>query len=218
MNDKVIVITGASGGIGAALAEIVGARGAKVALLARRERELNDVASRSGAEALPIVADVTRRADVERARDAVMARFGRIDVWVNNAGRGMSRMASEITDEDLDDMMLVNVKSALYGMQAVLPHFRERKRGHIVNVSSMLGRAPLAPIRAAYSAAKHALDGLSANLRVELHAEHPDIQVRSCIPAWCRRTSAPTRSTARPTPGRATAARARSRSRRSSPT
>jgi NADP-dependent 3-hydroxy acid dehydrogenase YdfG len=177
MKDRVIVITGASGGIGAALAELVGGQGARVALVARRERELGEVAARSGAGALPIVADVTRRADVERAVQATLDRFGRIDVWVNNAGRGITRMVSQLTDEDFDEMMTVNVKSVLYGMQAVLPHFRQRGGGHIINVSSMLGRVPLAPFRSAYAAAKHAMNSLSANLRMELHATDPGIIV-----------------------------------------
>src|SRR5205814_6549077 len=109
-------------------------------------------------------------------------RFGHIDVWVNNAGRGISRLVSELTDDDIDQMFLFNVKSALYGMQAVLPHFRQRGRGHIINISSMLGRIPFAPVRSAYSAAKHALNSLTANLRMELRAEFPDITVSSVHP------------------------------------
>jgi NADP-dependent 3-hydroxy acid dehydrogenase YdfG len=182
MEDRVIVITGASGGIGAALAELAGGRGAKVALVARREKELSDVAARSGAHALAVVADVTRRADVERARDAALARFGHVDVWVNNAGRGITRLASELTDEDLDEMILVNVKSALYGMQAMLPHFRERGRGHIINVSSMLGRMPLATFRSAYGASKHMLCSLTASLRMELRQTCPGIVVSAVHP------------------------------------
>jgi len=182
MSDRVIVITGASAGIGAALAEVVAQRGDKVVLLARREKELNDVAARCGSNALVVVTDVTKRAEVERARDAAIARFGHIDVWVNNAGRGISRNVSELTDADLDEMILVNVKSALYGMQAVLPHFKERGKGHIINVSSLLGRVPLAPIRSAYSASKHALNALTANLRMELRATYPGIHVSSVHP------------------------------------
>ncbi len=180
MKDRVIVITGASAGIGASLAELVGARGARPVLVARRERELNHVASRSGPDALAVVADVSRRDDVTRAFDAAVARFGHVDVWVNNAGRGISRMVSELTDEDLDEMFQVNVKSVLYGMQAVLPHFRARNQGHIINISSMLGRVPFAPIRSAYSASKHAMNALTANLRMELRAEGSAIQV-SCV-------------------------------------
>jgi NADP-dependent 3-hydroxy acid dehydrogenase YdfG len=181
MQDLVIVITGASAGIGAALAELVGTRGAKPVLLARRTAELQEVAARSGPHAVPITTDVTDRAQVQRALEEALARLGHVDVWVNNAGRGISRPVSELTDGDIDEMMLVNVKSALYGMQAVLPHFRERSRGHIINVSSMLGRIPFAPQRSAYSASKHALNSLTANLRMELHAT-PDIHVSSVHP------------------------------------
>jgi NAD(P)-dependent dehydrogenase (short-subunit alcohol dehydrogenase family) len=182
MQERVVVITGASAGIGAALAELVGARGGRPVLVARRGRELAEVAARSGANAVTVVADVTRRADVTRARDAALDRFGTIDVWVNNAGRGITRNVSELTDEDLDEMMLVNVKSALYGMQAVLPHFRSKGRGHILNVSTMLARLPLAPFRSAYSASKHALAALTASLRMELRASFPEIHVSSVHP------------------------------------
>jgi short-subunit dehydrogenase len=181
MKDRVVVITGASAGIGAALAELVGKQGGKPVLVARRQKELAEVAARAG-DALAVVADLTIRDDVVRARDAAIARFGRIDVWINNAGRGISRLVSELTDADLDDMMLVNVKSALYGMQAVLPHFRERGTGHIINVSSLLGRVPLAPIRSAYSASKHALNALTASLRMELRKTYPQIHVSSVHP------------------------------------
>jgi NADP-dependent 3-hydroxy acid dehydrogenase YdfG len=188
MQDQVIAITGASAGIGAALARQVAAQGASVVLLARRERALADVVATMNAAAgretatLVKVTDVTRRDEVEAAVAAALARFGKIDVWVNNAGRGISRPVSALTDEDIDDMMLVNVKSALYGMQAVLPHFKTRGRGHIINVSSMLSRVPFAPHRSAYSAAKHALNALTANLRMELAAEYPEIHVSMVHP------------------------------------
>lgn len=177
MKDRVVVITGASAGIGAVLAERLGQRGDRVVLIARREPELVEAARRAGAQALPVVADVTRRDEVQRALDAALARFGSVDVWINNAGRGITRVVSELTDADFDEMMLVNVKSALYGMQAVLPHFRARGRGHIINISSMLGRVPFAPFRSAYSASKHALNALSANLRMELRPTDPEIRV-----------------------------------------
>jgi NAD(P)-dependent dehydrogenase (short-subunit alcohol dehydrogenase family) len=182
MDKKVVVITGASAGIGAALAEQVGRKGWQPVLAARRERELREVAARSGPEALPVVADVSRREDVQRVLDAALARFGQVDVWVNNAGRGISKLVSELTDEDFDEMMRVNVKSALYGMQAVLPHFQSRGRGHIINVSSMLGRVPYVPVRSAYNAAKHALNALTANLRQELRERYPDIHVTAFLP------------------------------------
>src|SRR5688500_9276924 len=131
MKDQVIVITGASAGIGAAAAEVVAGRGARVVLAARRQGDLAALAAKLGApsRAIAVATDVTRRADNEALRDAALAAFGQIDVWVANAGRGISRLVSELTDEDIDDMVQVNLKSVLYGIQAVLPHMKERKRG-----------------------------------------------------------------------------------------
>jgi len=176
MRDKVVVITGASGGIGAALAHALAERGASLVLVARRENALRAVAGRSGERALARVADVTRRDEVRGVVDASIARFGHIDVWVNNVGQGISRPPSQLTDQDIDEIMQVNVKSALYGMQEVLPHFKERGAGHVINVSSMLGRTPYAVIRSAYCGAKHFLNALTATFRTEVQETHPGIQ------------------------------------------
>jgi NAD(P)-dependent dehydrogenase (short-subunit alcohol dehydrogenase family) len=179
---RVVVITGASAGIGAALAKRLGARGDTLVLAARRPAELERVARESGPRALAVPTDVTRRAEVERLRDRALEGCGRIDVWINNAGLGMSRSVQELTAEDVDAMIDANVKSALYGMQAALPHFKTRGTGHLVNVSSLLGRVPLAPPRAAYAAAKAALGMLTSCLRAELRATHPGVQVSLVMP------------------------------------
>ena len=176
------MITGASAGIGAALAERLCRDGMRVAIVARREEELRQVSARCDGRALPIIADVTNRDTVADVVDQVIEHFGHIDVWVNNVGRGISRIATEITDDDIDEMMRINVKSALYGMQEVLPHFRERGEGHIINVSSMLGRMPTVPMRSAYSASKHFLNALTANFRDTVRATHPGIQVSLVSP------------------------------------
>src|SRR5512143_821546 len=133
---KVIVITGASSGIGAALAELLARRGDRVGLVARRQHALDAVAARCEGRADVHVADVTERTQVRRVVADTISTFGRIDVWVNNAGQGISRNPSQLTDEDIDMVMHANVHSALYGMQEVLPHFKERGEGHIINVSS----------------------------------------------------------------------------------
>ncbi len=177
MKNQVIVITGASSGIGATLASLAAAQGARVVLVARRSDALNEVAKACGPEALGIVADVTQRSQVESVLTQAVARFGHVDVWVNNVGRGISRMPSALTDADLDEMMQVNVKSALYGMQVAVAHFKTRGSGQVINVSSMLGRIPFATMRSAYSASKHFLNALTANFRVEVHQTHPDIQI-----------------------------------------
>lgn len=182
MNHRVVVITGASGGLGASLAELLAKKGDCVVLAARRERELNEVAGRCGKNALAVVTDVTRRSDSARTLARAIERFGHVDAWVNNAGQGMGRAVSEITDEDFDEMMLVNTKSALYGMQTVLPHFKERRSGHIINVSSTLGRVPTVWFPAMYSASKHALNALTAMLRMELRASFPGIHVSLVSP------------------------------------
>jgi len=179
---KTIVITGASGGIGAALAVQASRAGHRVALAARREPELQAVAARAGGGAVVIPTDVTKRSDVERLRDRAIAALGGIDVWVNNAGQGITKPVLELTDDDFDSMMTINVKSALYGMQAIVPHFIERGRGQIVNVSSFLSRVPFATYRSAYNAAKAALNALTANARVDLARAHPGIHVTLVLP------------------------------------
>jgi NADP-dependent 3-hydroxy acid dehydrogenase YdfG len=186
IKDLTVVITGASSGIGAELATQLAAQGARLALVARREDALREVAKRCGSEALPIVADVTRRDEVKRVVHAALQRFGHVDVWVNNVGRGITRMPSELTEVDIDDIMRVNVKSALYGMQEILPHFRERGRGQIVNVSSMLGRLPFATMRSAYNGAKHFLNALTTNFRDELRESAPGIEVTLVSPGVVR--------------------------------
>jgi NADP-dependent 3-hydroxy acid dehydrogenase YdfG len=182
MDGKVVVITGASAGIGAALAELLAGRGASLVLVARREAALQDVAGRCRGRAMTIVADVTRREDVRRVVEAALARFQHIDVWVNNSGVGITRPPSQLTDEDIDDMMRFNLKSALYGMQETLPHFKSRGAGHVINVSSMLARIPFAVARSAYTGSKHFLNALTANFRTEVQATHPGIQISLVSP------------------------------------
>jgi len=182
MQEKVIVITGASSGIGAALAELTTARGALVVLVARREQKLQEIAARCSGRAHVHVADMTNRSEVRRVVDGALEKFTRIDVWVNNVGQGISRPPSQLTDDDVDEMMRVNVKSALYGMQEVLPHFQDRKTGHIIKISAMLGRIPFAVIRSAYNGAKHYLNALTANFRMEIQQTHPGIQISLVSP------------------------------------
>ncbi len=134
LTNKVIVITGASSGIGAALARQLASRGEKLVIAARRTAELEKVAAECGRDTLPVVTDVTRRADMERLRDAALQAHGRVDVWVNNAGQGIGRQVMDLTDADFDQMIAVNTKSAWYGMQTIIPHFIERGDGHLINV------------------------------------------------------------------------------------
>ena len=186
MSGLVVVVTGASAGIGAALGELLATQDASVVLVARRKDALEAVAARCGGHAYAVVADVTRRTDVRLVVEAALTRFGHIDVWVNNVGQGISRLPSQLTDEDIDEVMRLNVKSALYGMQEVLSHFKSRDAGHIINVSSLLGRMPFAVLRSAYCGAKHFLNALTATVRAEVQQTHPRIQFSLVSPGVVR--------------------------------
>jgi short-subunit dehydrogenase len=183
---KVVVVTGASSGIGAATSELLSRRGMRVVLTARRKRLLEEVAARCEGETLIVPADAAVRSEVKDVVDAAIDTFGHIDTWINNAGRGITRPPSQLTDEDVDAMMRANVMTALYGIQEVLPHFRARGAGHIINVSSLLGRVPFAMFRSAYCGAKHFLNALTATLRTELEESHPSIHVTLVSPGVVR--------------------------------
>jgi short-subunit dehydrogenase len=180
--NRVVVITGASEGIGAELAKRLGAQGDYVVLAARRAKELQHVADEIGGHAFPVVTDVTKRAQVQALRDRALERFGHVDVWVNNAGRGIGVNVLDLTDEQVDEILAVNLKSVLYGMQAIVPHFQARGQGHLINISSVLGRVPSVTYRSIYSASKAALNTLTANLRMDLRANYPNIHVTLVMP------------------------------------
>lgn len=179
---KVVLITGASAGIGAALAKQLAPKGYRLVLVARRADRLAAVAAECGEQAIAVVADVTVQSQLDAALAAGIAAFGRVDVWVSNAGQGITRQPSQLTDEDFDAMVSVNVKSVWNGVRAALPHFAAQGSGQFVHVSSMLGRIPFAPIRSAYVGAKHMLNALTATLRMELAQTHPGVVVSLVSP------------------------------------
>lgn len=177
---KVVAITGASSGIGEATALRLAQHGAILALGARRTDRLEAIAARirdSGGEVIVHALDVTRREQVEAFIQATIARFGRVDVLVNNAGvMPLSRMADLKVDE-WERMVDVNVKGVLFGIGAVLPSMNERRAGQIVNVSSVAGRAVFATA-AVYCATKFAVHALSEGLR----QESPFLRVTTIAP------------------------------------
>jgi len=175
------VITGASTGIGAETARQAAAEGALVAIAARRPAELDAVAA-DCLGSLAVVADVTRREDVERLAAATIQKYGHFDVWINNVGMGISHPPMQLTSADVDHMMDVNVKSALHGMQVAAAHFMARGRGQVINISSELGRVPSRVERAAYSGSKHFLNALTAGFRDEVAATHPDVLFTTVSP------------------------------------
>lgn len=133
MSETVTVITGASSGIGAALAVRLGSKSHRLVLAARRE-ELKQVAKQTKTVALTVTTDVTRRSDIERLRDVALEKLGHVDVWVNNAGRGITRPVLELTDQEFDDIVSVVLKSVWYGMQTIVPHFQES--GKVISSTS----------------------------------------------------------------------------------
>ena len=174
---QVVVVTGASGGVGAATAVELARRGASVVLAARRAAQLEEVRARCGERALAVVADMTRRADVQHVFDRALATWGGVDVWINNVGRGQSRPVLELTDEDVDTMLADNLKSVLYGMQVATPHFQARGKGALVNVSTLVARVKFPLPVGSYAAAKAAMSRLSEELRGELAQSHPFVRV-----------------------------------------
>ncbi|NDV88360.1 SDR family NAD(P)-dependent oxidoreductase [Aurantimonas aggregata] len=164
--DKTILITGASSGIGAAIARELGLAGARLALGARRTDRLEALAEEIGGEVLVRRLDVTDRADVAAFAEAARERFGRVDVVVNNAGvMPLSPMAALKVDE-WDRMVDVNIKGVLYGIAAVLPEMTTRGSGHIVNIAS-IGALRVVPTAAVYCATKYAVRAISEGLRQE---------------------------------------------------
>ncbi|MFB3902322.1 MAG: SDR family oxidoreductase [Acidobacteriota bacterium] len=169
---KVVVITGASSGLGEATARLLSAEGASVVLGARRAdriRSLADELNRSGAQVLAITTDVTRFDQVKRLVDAAVQTYGRIDVMLNNAGLMPHSPLERLKVEDWERMIDVNVKGVLYGIAAALPYMKEQKSGQFINVSSVAGHK-VRPGAAVYAATKHAVRVISEGLRMEVKA------------------------------------------------
>src|SRR4051812_12673741 len=167
---KVVVITGASSGLGEATARLLSARGASVVLGARRVERLQQLADEltaSGGKALALATDVTDRAQVQHLVDAAVQAHGRIDVIINNAGLMPQSPLDRLKVDEWDRMIDVNIKGVLYGIAAALPRMKEQKRGHIINVSSVAGHKVRAG-GAVYSATKHAVRVISEGLRQEV--------------------------------------------------
>jgi len=167
---KVIVITGASSGLGEAAARHLSAHGASVALGARRMDRLNALAEEltgRGARALAVETDVTRYDDVKQLVDRAVRMFGRLDVMINNAGLMPQSLLERLKIDEWDKMIDVNIKGVLYGVAAALPFMQAQKSGHIINVSSVAGHK-VRPGGTVYSATKHAVRVISEGLRQEV--------------------------------------------------
>jgi len=165
----VVIITGASSGIGEATAKELASKGAKLVLAARREdrlKKLQEEIQNNGGQAIYKVTDVALSEQMEELADYALKAFGKIDVMVNNAGVMPLSPVYEKKINEWDSMIDVNIKGVLYGIAAVLPSMRERKEGHIINVSSIAGHLVF-PASAVYSGTKFAVRAITEGLRIE---------------------------------------------------
>ncbi|HDS9456538.1 TPA: SDR family oxidoreductase [Enterobacter asburiae] len=168
--NKVVVITGASSGIGEAIALHLANNAYSLVLVARRQDKINALVDRiiqQGGKAIAVKADVTRQEEVHRAIEAAIAAYQRVDVLINNAGFMAIAPLSELKTDEWDKMIDTNLKGVLYGVAAALPVFQRQGSGHFINVASVAGIKVLAPGGVVYSATKFAVRALSEGLRQE---------------------------------------------------
>ncbi|MDE1181066.1 SDR family oxidoreductase [Paraburkholderia sp.] len=169
--NKVVVITGASSGLGEATARHLAAQGARVVLGARRTDRLDRLVAElkeAGQHAIAVTTDVAKRDDVERLVATAVETFGRVDVLVNNAGTMPLSPLSKLMVDEWDRTIDINIKGVLYGIAAVLPRFEAQGSGHVINIASVAGLKVFAPIGSVYSATKFAVRALSEGLRSEV--------------------------------------------------
>jgi short-subunit dehydrogenase len=173
--DKVVVITGASSGLGAILAELVVKNGGRPVLIARSEEKLAQVAAsieeKYGENVSYYVADVSNLEQVKQVFQSIKSAYPTIDILVNNAGYGIFSSLSETSEEVFEDIMKVNYLGTVYCTKQVLPTMLKQKKGHIINVASQAGKVGSAK-STAYSASKHAVLGFTNSLRFELKTHH----------------------------------------------
>jgi short-subunit dehydrogenase len=182
---KTIVITGASSGIGKAIALTLAKEKVNLVLAARREALLQDLASECesmGSNAIAVRADVTLYPHVENLVNEAIAFYGGVDVWINNAAVGAVGKFDEVPLDIHENVIKTDLIAYLYGAYAVLPHFKEKKRGMIINMVSLGGFVP-DPFAVGYSASKFGLRGFSGALRGEL-VKHPGIYICDVSPAF----------------------------------
>ena len=197
MSHRVVAITGASAGIGRATALRLARDGAAVAICARRGDRLEAIAAEivaAGGQALPIVADVTSEDAMSMFVAKTVERFGRLDVMMCNAGFGIYGAIDEITPDQMRKLMDINYFGTYYATRAALPVFRKQQRGHIVIVSSIVGKRGV-PYMGAYSATKFAQVGLAECLRSELYGTDIHVSVVCPISTATEFTDVMTRET-----------------------
>ncbi len=184
-SDRVVVITGASSGFGKGVAYQLARAGASLMLAARRKELLDELAREcieAGADAEVFQTDVSKADDVQQLAIATVESFGRIDVWINDAGVGALGSLNQIPLEDQRKVIETDLLGTLYGSYYAMEQFRKQGSGTLINIASVLGKVP-APYYAAYTAAKHGVVGLTGSIRQEVRAARlEDIHVCTVLP------------------------------------
>ncbi len=183
--EQVVVITGASQGIGRETALQLATRGASVVVAARNQEALEELSrqvERIGGEVEAVVTDVADAEQVDRLAARAVERFGRIDTWVNNAGVSIYAPAERLEPDEMERLIQVNLLGQMYGARAAIPHLRRAGGGTIVNVGSALSDRAI-PLQSAYVASKHGVAGFSEALRLELMADGSGIDVVLVMPS-----------------------------------
>jgi NAD(P)-dependent dehydrogenase (short-subunit alcohol dehydrogenase family) len=179
IRDQIVVVTGASSGVGRAIARAFASRGARLALIARNEEALNaaaEEARRTGGDALVLPLDVSDAGALERAAAAVEARFGRVDTWVNCAMATVFAPVMETTPEEFKRVTEVTYLGYVYGTQAALRRMLPRDEGLVIQIGSALAYRSI-PLQGAYCAAKAAVRGFTDSLRTELIHERSNVRL-----------------------------------------
>src|SRR5580658_2200650 len=185
LSGKVVVVTGASMGIGEAIAKIFADHGASVVMLSRDAARVEAARGRVGhaERTLALACDVRHREDIDRAIGLTLHHYQRIDIWVNNAGHGLLDSVARMEMAACREMFDTNFFGAVMGMQAVIPVMRQQGGGTIINISSVAGHIPL-PFHAAYSATKFAMNAIGKAAGVELKKD--GIHVLTVCPGYVR--------------------------------
>jgi short-subunit dehydrogenase len=184
LNEQVIVITGATSGIGLVTARMAAGRGSRLILAARNEealRRLVDETAAGGSQAVYVVADVGKQADVRRIGEKAIEHFGGFDTWVNNAGVSIYGRVLDVSMEDHRHLFETNYWGLVYGSQIAAEHLRQ-KGGALINIGSSLSDRAI-PIQGTYCASKHAVKGYTDALRMELEEEGAPISVTLIKPS-----------------------------------
>jgi len=184
LHEQVVVILGASTGLGHATALEFARRGASVVLAARGEPELREVEQeiiQLGGRAYVVVTDVAEWSQVQALAQEAVAHFGRIDTWVNNAAVAEYATVESATIEEIERVIHIDLMGQIYGMKTVIPYMRQQGGGTIINIASILAEVS-APLLSGYSAAKHGIKGFADSLRLELKHEKSGIEVTTIIP------------------------------------